>query len=184
VYELSHKVGQERGIAKMIGDVEELTNLSKAARDENYVLYIPLAYWFNRHNGLALPLIALQYHDVRVTIQYESGKNCYNYSGLSDPNLTLHMNDSYLLIDYVYLDSEERKRFAQASHEYLIEQLQFTGPESYSSTNLKVRLNFNHPSKFLIWVNKPEIYNNQNNFLAWSDTDDWSAALEKAGKLI
>ncbi len=59
------------------------------------------------------------------------------------------MSDSYLLIDYVYLDSEERKRFAQASHEYLIEQLQFTGSESLTAATAKYRLNFNHPCKFL-----------------------------------
>ena len=55
-HELSHKVGQDRGHAKMIGDVDELTNL--AASHDEYTLYVPLAYWFNRHNGLALPLIA------------------------------------------------------------------------------------------------------------------------------
>jgi len=183
-YELSHKVGQERGIAKMIGDVSELTTLSKAKKDGNYWLYIPLAYWFNRHNGLALPLIALQYHDVRVTIQYNGITNCYNYEGPEDPAPVIAMSDSYLLIDYVYLDSEERKRFAQASHEYLIEQLQFTGSETLSLTSNKFRLNFNHPSKFLIWVNKPERWNVMQQFLAWSDTSDWTTALEQAGKLV
>jgi hypothetical protein len=94
------------------------------------------------------------------------------------------MDDSYLLIDYVYLDSEERKRFAQASHEYLIEQLQFTGSESLTATNNKYRLNFNHPSKFLIWVPHLQKYNTQHEFLAYADNGDWSAAKEKAAKLI
>jgi len=94
------------------------------------------------------------------------------------------MEDSYLLIDYVYLDSEERKRFAQASHEYLIEQLQFTGSESLTSTSNKYRLNFNHPSKFLIWVPHLQKYSNPNQFLAYADDGDWVAARDNAAKLI
>ena len=124
-YELTHKVGQERGYAKMIGDVPELTAVNADAV-RAYQMYVPLQFWFNRNNGLALPLIALQYHDVRVTLKFRELSACVNYVGAAPSSSSL-MADSYLLIDYVYLDSEERKRFAQASHEYLIEQLQFTG---------------------------------------------------------
>jgi hypothetical protein len=184
-YELSHKVGQERGIAAMLGDTPALTSF--AVEHAGATLFVPLAYWFNRHNGLALPLIALQYHDVRVTIQYRDAAKCVNWddSSASQSSLTgFGMEDSYLLIDYVYLDSEERKRFAQASHEYLIEQLQFTGSESLASTANKYRLNFNHPSKFLIWVPHLEKYNNPNQFLAYADDGDWAAARDTAAKLI
>jgi hypothetical protein len=144
-YELTHKVGQERGHGIMIGDSESFQKFS-TFHDAAY-LYIPLTYWFNRFNGLALPLIALQYHDVRVTIQYATLDSCINsqtYEGLFSANNTgVGMVDNYLLIDYVYLDSEERKRFAQASHEYLIEQLQFTGSESLNGPNNKYRLKQN-----------------------------------------
>jgi hypothetical protein len=94
------------------------------------------------------------------------------------------MDDSYLLIDYVYLDSEERKRFAQASHEYLIEQLQFTGSEALQSLNNKYRLNFNHPSKFLIWVPLLQKYQSNNTFLAYAHDNDWAAAKDRAAKLV
>ena len=57
-----------------------------------------------------------------------------------------------LFVDYIYLDTDERRRFAQVSHEYLIEQLQFTGDESTSTTSNKIKMNFNHPCKELIWV--------------------------------
>ena len=185
-YELSHKVGQERGIAAMLGDTAELTGFS--ASHDSATLFVPLAYWFNRHNGLALPLIALQYHDVRVTIQYRDAAKCVNWDdGATNNQSTLSnfgMEDSYLLIDYVYLDSEERKRFAQASHEYLIEQLQFTGSESLTNSSNKYRLNFNHPSKFLIWVPHLEKYNTANNFLAYADDGNWENAREKAAKLL
>jgi hypothetical protein len=184
-YELSHKVGQERGHGQMIGDNTDLTSF--ALSHSATTLFVPLAYWFNRHNGLALPLIALQYHDVRVTIQYREAAHCVNWDAYTSDQANLNnfgMEDSYLLIDYVYLDSEERKRFAQASHEYLIEQLQFTGSESLTATNNKYRLNFNHPSKFLIWVPHLQKYNTHNEFLAYADDGDWAAAKEKAAKLI
>jgi len=184
-YELTHKVGQERGHAKMIGDVTELTSFDIS--HNAHTLYVPLAYWFNRHNGLALPLIALQYHDVRITIQYRDGNRCVNWkseSGSTSSFDNFGMEDSYLLIDYVYLDSEERKRFAQASHEYLIEQLQFTGAESLTNTNNKYRLNFNHPSKFLIWAPHLQKFANSTNFVAYADDGDWEIARETAAKLI
>jgi hypothetical protein len=181
-YELSHKVGQERGYAKMIGDVAELNQVSTAAKPAS-VLYVPLQYWFNRNNGLALPLIALQYHDVRVTVQLNSFANVTNWVGSAPA--AQQMKDCYLLIDYVYLDSEERKRFAQASHEYLIEQLQFTGSESLTSVNNKYRLNFNHPSKYLIWVPHLDRYQSRNSWVAHAaQSGDWRAAADRFAKVL
>jgi len=182
-YELTHKVGQERGYAKMIGDDAALTTISSAPKNA-YMMYVPLQFWFNRNNGLALPLIALQYHDVRVTLIYNSHTNCINYKGTTAPALTNLMADSYLLIDYVYLDSEERKRFAQASHEYLIEQLQFTGSETLNSQTNKYRLNFNHPCKYLIWVPHLAQYNTLNQFVAYPSDGNWASAKALFCKLV
>lgn len=182
-YELTHKVGQERGYAKMIGDVEHLTSVSTSAK-RPYQMYVPLQYWFNRNNGLALPLIALQYHDVRVTIEFRAASTLVNYNGSSAPSTLPSMADCYLLIDYVYLDSEERKRFAQASHEYLIEQLQFTGSESLTGSNQKYRLNFNHPSKYLIWAPQLERYVTRTNWVSYAFDGDWNAARDRFAKII
>jgi hypothetical protein len=185
-YELTHKAGQERGYAKMIGDIPELTNITTTAK-KAYKLYIPLQFWFNRNNGLALPLIALQYHDVRITVVFRSAEECINWKGgiSSPPSSTERpaISDSYLLIDYVYLDSEERKRFAQASHEYLIEQLQFTGSEALASTG-KYRLNFNHPSKYLVWVPHFNQYLTRNEWLAYAHDGNWETARERFAKLL
>lgn len=181
-YELSHKVGQERGFAKMIGDVPELTTISSATKPA-YQLYVPLQLWFNRNNGLALPLIALQYHDVRITIDFRKSVECVNaLEGATAP--TINMNDAQLVIDYVYLDSEERKRFAQASHEYLIEQLQFTGSETVASANNKYRLNFNHPCKYLIWAPHLEKYSTRNTYLSYATDNYWEGAREKFAKTM
>jgi hypothetical protein len=182
-YELSHKTGQERGYAKMIGDVPELTTISTHAKPQ-YQMYVPLQFWFNRNNGLALPLIALQYHDVRITIDFRPAAQCVNLYGTNPATPAIAMNDAQLIIDYVYLDSEERKRFAQASHEYLFEQLQFTGSESLSSLNNKYRLNFNHPSKFLVWAPHLEKYSNPNKYVSYATDGNWSAAVERYAKVM
>ena len=107
-------------------------------------LYIPLEFWFCRNIGLALPLIALQYHEVKVNINFENKDLCINSA--STPTFT-----ASLWVDYIYLDTDERRRFAQLSHEYLIEQLQFTGQEAITSSSIKSKLNFNHPCKELVW---------------------------------
>lgn len=188
-YELTHKTGQERGYARMIGDVPELNNINTVNKP-SYQLYVPLQFWFNRNNGLALPLIALQYHDVRITIDFRPFTQCVNYksftSTLGTTTLsTVNMTDAQLIIDYVYLDSEERKRFAQASHEYLIEQLQFTGSESITGTSNKYRLNFNHPSKYLVWATHLNNYATSSNFVAYSPSESgWDKAKERFAKAV
>lgn len=179
-YELSRNTSHDRGYDAMIGNVPELT---KVGGDKpSYRMYVPLQFWFNRNNGLALPLIALQYHDVRMTIKFREAGACVNYTGTSVTNAPT-MKDATLLIDYIYLDTEERKRFAQAQHEYLIEQLQFTGSESVSSKNNKYRLNFNHPSKFLTWAHQMESVRGQK-FVDWAYDGDWEAAMNRAAAKI
>ena len=124
-------------------------------------LYVPLQFFCCRNDGLALPLIALQYHDVRLEFEFNSAANCIsnlNKAGtaVGTKSENVFMSNTSVFINYIYLDSEERKRFSQASHEYLIEQLQFTGIDSVSSDSNdisnKIRLNYNHPIKELIWA--------------------------------
>ena len=119
-------------------------------------LYIPLQFWFCRNPGLAIPLIALQYHEVRINVDFETWQNCqYSETSIGSPTnsqAAQSLAAASLYVDYVYLDTEERRRFAQQSHEYLIEQVQYTGAESITSSSNKVQLNFNHPVKELQWV--------------------------------
>uniref|UniRef100_A0A6C0E5E7 Major capsid protein N-terminal domain-containing protein n=1 Tax=viral metagenome TaxID=1070528 RepID=A0A6C0E5E7_9ZZZZ len=123
-------------------------------------LYIPLEFWFNRHAGLALPLIALQYHEVKINVEFTQLQYLVNLNCGSAANNSAVLNNvaqkgmvaCSLYVDYVYLDTEERRRFAQVAHEYLIEQLQFTGTESVTSTSNKIQLSFNHPCKEIVWV--------------------------------
>jgi hypothetical protein len=115
--------------------------------------YIPMRFWFCRNPGLAIPLIALQYHEVKFNIQF-SLASTYIYGGSGTSNLASCNFSVYA--DYVYLDTTERRQFAQNAHEYLIDQLQQQQESSSgTSSNNTIRLNFNHPVKELIWVGSP-----------------------------
>ena len=120
------------------------------------VLYVPLQFWFNRNPGLALPLIALQYHEVRFNITLGNATDLVskgNYASISRAAAALpDIQDMSLYIDYVYLDVDERRRFAQESHEYLIEQLQTSAPQTLSTANARIDLTLNHPVKELVWI--------------------------------
>ena len=117
-------------------------------------LYVPLQFFFCRNPGLALPLIALQYHEVKINVKLREAKELVSQQGLAagvSPTTGVPTLSSLrMYADYIYLDTDERRRFAQVSHEYLIEQLQHTGPDVAKTTNH--RLNFNHPVKELVWV--------------------------------
>ncbi|AGE57365.1 major capsid protein VP54 [Paramecium bursaria Chlorella virus NE-JV-4] len=125
--------------------------------------YVPLIFFFNQTPGLALPLIALQYHEVKLYFTLASQVQGVNYNGSSaiagaaQPTMSVW-------VDYIFLDTQERTRFAQLPHEYLIEQLQFTGsetatPSATTQASQNIRLNFNHPTKYLAWnFNNPTNY--------------------------
>ena len=136
-HELARNPNHDASLTEIVGGT---TNTASTSLD----LFIPLQFFCCRNDGLALPLIALQYHDVRVEFEFADAATV--------GTATSSLDDASLLVDYIYLDSEERKRFAQASHEYLIEQLQYTGAEAVSGSTGKYRLNFNHPCKELVWA--------------------------------
>ena len=180
---------QERGYYKMVGNTTQLTYItdpefanvdgpcdSDAPRQvcaprnalPETTLYVPLQFWYCRNPGLALPLIALQYHEVRINLDIRPTDECLwavkSLSCLDDTSTNIKAGQAYnqslvaasLYVDYVFLDTDERRRMAQNPHEYLIEQLQFTGDESVGSSSNKIKLNFNHPCKELIWVVQPD----------------------------
>jgi hypothetical protein len=167
--ELSLPIGKREGYYKMIGANKENT-CTLLGVSESYELYVPLEFWFCRNVGLALPLIALQYHEVKINIEFESAANLYDKDEKNKTSTSTSVNSTYtvndisledakLWVDYIFLDTDERRRFAQLSHEYLIEQLQFTGTDNItSSTNAdgmkSMRMNFNHPCKELVWAIK------------------------------
>ena len=215
--QLTLSAEQQKGYYTMIGQTTNLTYLtdptfadvdgpcdSDAPRNvcaprnalPETTLYVPFQFWYCRNPGLALPLIALQYHEVRINLDIRPIDEClWAVSSLDCPSDNIqhspysnnehHKNNASpyadyimsggansgekvtsaynqslvaasLYVDYVFLDTDERRRMAQNPHEYLIEQLQFTGDESVGSSSNKIKLNFNHPCKELIWVVQPD----------------------------
>ena len=175
--QVATEAGTVRALNSIIGHTDDLVLLKNAAgfpldapcsSNENTqtclsrrgtpakTLYIPLQFWFCRNPGVAIPLIALQYHEVRINVDFETQPNC-----IYDERIATTVGSiaaASLYVDYCYLDTEERRRFAQQSHEYLIEQVQYTGAESITSSSNKIQLNFNHPVKELFWVVQRDSY--------------------------
>jgi len=177
---------QQAGYYKMIGNTTQLTYIT----DPNFAavsgpcaaggpaqvcaprnalpettLYVPLLFWFCRNPGLALPLIALQYHEVKINIDFRPIGEClWAVKDMAAVTGSQSVSQAYqqslvaasLYVDYIFLDTDERRKMAQNPHEYLIEQLQFTGDESVGSSSNKIKLNFNHPCKELVWVVQPD----------------------------
>ena len=188
--QLTMTAEQQRAYFKMIGNTTQLTFITDPSFAEvespcdslaprqvcaprnalpETTLYVPLQFWFCTNPGLALPLIALQYHEVKINLDIRPIDEClWAVTTLSCPEdqpgrpvpATIAYNQSLvaasLYVDYVFLDTDERRRMAQNPHEYLITQLQFTGDESVGSSSNKIKLNFNHPVKELIWVVQPD----------------------------
>ena len=206
LYELTHNASNDRAYKEMIGDVAELTTLTGLTANSTTEvvlparnLYIPLQFWFCRNTGLALPLIALQYHQVRVHVEFEEIGKLLCWSGAAAPDTSnFTYDDAAIMVDYVYLDGEERRRFAQYGHEYLIEQVQFPSEETLnccstsSSFNQKFKLDFNHPCKEIVWAVKVGAFNGEGvrdnsrgRFLCYTEQDGvdaWNNALNYAAR--
>jgi hypothetical protein len=171
-YELTSNVNLEESYMKMIGNVPELTDFNDVTKP-SYKLLIPLIFWFNRFNGQALPLVALQYHDVQIKVKLRKFSEVaymderYISEWLNNNHILLNnvINQNIdnifserinnlevnMLVDFIFLDTKERRKFAQSGHEYLIDIVQSyfddTDIEEY-----KKRLEFTNPSKEIIWI--------------------------------
>ena len=152
-------------------------------------IFLPLNFWFNRNPGLALPLIALQYHEVKVKMTFETQANLARSVGDSDGSFEPYeahgsaVDPTFdLWADYIYLDTDERRRFAQVSHEYLIEQLQISD-NIVQTASPTIDLNFNHPVKELIWCTRSTGTNgrNTNNTGASGDPGSSVVSLDEMG---
>ena len=139
--DLTHTTAQKSMLNRMF-----LGDTTGSGHPGSLRTYVPLQFWFCRNPGLALPLIALQYHEVKLNVQL----SCCDVTPCCGDGSICNL---CVYCDYIFLDTDERRRFAQVSHEYLIEQVQYSnditlGDSCHTSTELR----FNHPVKELMWV--------------------------------
>ena len=142
--ELTIPESKAKGFKYMTGSFSN-TLITTPSTSQQRIMY-PLQFWFCRNIGLSLPIIALQYHDIKLKFTWGSGLSTSGISRSETGNVTPSLE---VWADYIYLDTDERRRFAQVSHEYLIEQLQL---QSEGSSRETYKLNFDHPIKELIWT--------------------------------
>ena len=153
-FQLTNKILHDLTYNKLIGNINELTNYDSNTKP-SYILYIPLHFWFNSFSGLALPLIYLRYHDVKINIKLNDLINCCYYEKLNPDYMLedlINLESVSLIVNYIYLDTDERKKFAQLSHEYLIEQTQIAEYTNIRTENFNVELPFFNPIEQLFWL--------------------------------
>lgn len=154
----------EKRLREMIGFSETEQGLIDYACVDR-VYYAPLIHWSTRTPCMALPLIALQYHEVKVNMKlraasqlvcntgdYAPGALAPQTSNLQNPSSDI-LKSADLLIEYVYLDTMERRMMAQQQHEYLYIEEQFTGTDAHAAgqTSQAIRLAWNHPTLEHMW---------------------------------
>ena len=259
IHELTTISRDDGAIDKLIGDVPELTNFTSGKN--SYQLFIPLKFWFCKSTGLALPLVCLQYSDIKLNVELEEFEKChlitpthyikcidsitnfipyefikqtidgidrygmfYKYDiinnklyytaigdnkliGPDDQNNILNSNkiqqykiignsskyeatpannaksfiyhnrflnitikECFALVTYVFLDQDERYKFARTKHDYLIEQLYFTPNVTIYGINRNIRINAEQPCKMMVWLTQFDYIKNMNDTFNYSDS--------------
>jgi hypothetical protein len=186
-YELTGNKDQENNYFKMIGNVPELTTFDRTTKPK-YIIQVPLQFWFCRFNGLAIPLVAMEYSDITITVRFRKANEC---AYIEDPGTGQIINmddlfanesiglDSSLLVDYIYLDGPERKKFAQSAHEYLIEQTQFIFLDNMQQQDIPVKFDFSHPCKEFVWITQKMSYTD--NYDGFTESKWWNYGINPDG---
>ena len=142
---------------RLTGKSETLADLFDWAKEQQF-LYVPLSFWFTDDYAQALPLVGLYQHDVRIDFQFRTktqlliGKTGVTYVVASETGGLI--SDMTLMVEYVFLENNERNYFARGSHKYMISQLQYLGMQTIKSgnTTASFTVTFNHPTQELVWI--------------------------------
>ena len=153
--ELTIPQEKEEAYFNMIGKHRIFTAESNS---KAMMVQVPLQFWFNRDVSLALPLIAIQRDNVRLRFQFRPYQQCWTSNDMQDPPTNpflngVHFTSAFLWVDYIYLDKEERRKFAETPHQYMIEQVQINSFDLEENVPIQnIELNFNHPVKEIYWT--------------------------------
>ncbi len=174
---------QENNYNIMIGNIPSLKALSYS--HNSYNLFIPLEFWTGKISSSAFPICSLLNQNFQVSVKFRDAADCINYFGTSAPsNSELPVITSgYLLVDYIYLETEERNLFISNNHEYLIEVVDRM-TDTLSAINTKVNLTFNKPTKYMIWYAQLIKYTERSKFMSWATDDNWEYSRNEFAKLV
>jgi hypothetical protein len=167
-YQLNKNIGQVRGYNIMIGNVPELTTFNNISKP-SYKLNIPLPLLFSRFSNYHIPLICSQYQDIVIRIKVRPLAELCNIDNgtqfvkksLSGKQLiqTTPKPKFSLSSDFIYLEKDERLKFAGLHQEYLVEYLQnstdiIINKNNIPNNQLMVKLHFNNNCKYIVWFEK------------------------------
>lgn len=199
--QLTTPPGQREALNELIGRVETYTMSATNKIQPGYStaqpplpssdglhLLIPLQFYFCNNPGLYIPLIALQYSPIRINItlrplqqlfwvplptppasqqtQLTQGTAC-----TTQVSCTSQITSMMLWGEYIYLDVDERRMFVSTTHEYVIEQVQYTPPHALtgSQNTATVSVEFNHPIKEFIFVVQRDVMEGLNEWFNYSN---------------
>lgn len=174
---LSGNFKHKRNYKKLIGDVSELTNFDNNTKPA-YTLYIPLQFWFNRHIGLALPMIALHYYDVYIKLDISKKEELIIYDDLFTNFDQIQIVNASYLISHIYLDSCERRRFAVNCNDYLIEQIQYNEFDVVKKCG-NYNLTLHNATKELFWIIQDPNFVSNKRFICYTNSCNWESELRK-----
>lgn len=169
----------------LIGRYETVAELETNATGQT-TYYVPLKFWFCKDIQNALPLIALQYHNIELIFKLRPFSECITFDGANGPSSIPEILSASLYIDYIYVDNFERRYFAQKDHNYLIQQVQFSGKKSYlaNATQARIDIDFNHCVKELHFVFVEDDSESNNDWFNFSRRSDGLNQMASATLLI
>jgi hypothetical protein len=176
--ELTTQLGTKNAVYSMIG--KSYNNYNNSSQYKALKLLVPLPFWFCRTVERSLPLISMQYTDVKIVVQFKPFDQCwYKLSNGYSPDSTPKISKANLICNYVYLDVFERTKFAkQENFEYLIEQFQQNNSYQVPANiiNLTSRLFFNHPVKEIFWLYRSSDALNANDYYNYASVSNYGTS--------
>ena len=174
---------QDENYNKMIGNVASLKKIDYTHNE--YKLFIPLEFWPGRNSSNSFPICALINQQFQVGITFKNSLDIINFYGSTEPQSTYlpEISSGYLLVDYIYLETEERNLFIKNNHDYLIDVVQDM-TDTVSSVETKVNLIFDKPTKYLVWYAQLDRYITRNQFMSWAHDNNWELARQNFAKLV
>ena len=183
--QLTTSASQRDALNEMIGRIEPYNrpDFKPGVNSQGLRLLIPLQFYFCKNPGLYLPLLALQYHPIRINITLRPLQQLFwvppppGSQQMWKPACQINVSCTSTIVnmmlwgEYVYLDVEERRMFVSKSHEYVIEQVQYTPPYSITAqqTTATISVEFNHPIKEFIFVVQRDEMANRNEWFNYSN---------------